>query len=69
MSENSVPMRVYICDPKHPHFGESGVMTGKVISLFGEAMAEVKLDRCAHGTDGCFVKKGQVAREKRGDRA
>ena len=60
------PIRVFVCDPEHPHYGESGVMTGKMISLFGTPMAEVKLDACRHGTDGCFVKKGQVQQEKRG---
>jgi hypothetical protein len=57
--------RVYVCDQEHPHFGESGVFTGKMISLLGEPMAEVKLEHCKHGTDGCFVKKGQVRQEKR----
>jgi hypothetical protein len=31
-------------------------------ALFGtrEQMAEVKLENCRHGVDGCFVKKGEV---------
>lgn len=61
-------IRVYICDPKHPHFGESGELTGKIIAFrhgIGGQMAEVKLDACKHGTDGCFVTKGQVAAEQR----
>jgi hypothetical protein len=60
-------IRVFVCDRKHPHYGESGVMTGKVITMkfSGEQMAEVKLDDCKHGTDGCFVGKGQVQQEKR----
>jgi hypothetical protein len=53
-------MRVIICDPKHPHYPETGTLTGKIISLLGTPMAEMKLDSCRHGTDGCFVKKGQV---------
>lgn len=53
-------MKVIICDPEHPHYPESGVLTGKVIQLFGKEMAEMKLDVCKHGTDGCFVGKGQV---------
>lgn len=61
-------IRVYICDKKHPHFGESGVLTGKIIQFpWGgdNKMAEVKLDTCKHGTDGCFVSHGQVREEKR----
>lgn len=57
--------RVYVCDRQHPHYGESGTLTGKIISLFGTPMAEVKLDACKHGTDGCFVQKGQIAAESR----
>lgn len=57
--------RVFICDRKHPHYGESGTLTGKMISLFGKPMAEVKLELCKHGTDGCFVSKGQIQQEKR----
>jgi hypothetical protein len=57
--------RVRICDRKHPHYGESGRLTGKVISLFGNAMAEVKLDNCQHGTEGCFVSKGEISIERR----
>lgn len=57
--------RVFVCDRKHPHFGESGTLTGKVISVLGTPMAEVKLEDCRHGTDGCFVKKGQIQQTKR----
>lgn len=56
--------RVIVCDPDHPHYGEIGTFTGKVISILGTDMAEVKLDHCRHGTDGCFVKKGQVRAER-----
>jgi len=52
--------KVIICDPEHPHADEVGVLTGKIISLFGKLMAEVKLDNCSHGTDACFVSKGQI---------
>lgn len=63
MSEDE-PIRVVICDPEHPHYRESGVLTGKVIRFLHWAgeMAEVKLEACRHGTDGCFVSKGQVRR-------
>ena len=57
--------RVYISDPEHPHHGESGVLTGKMISVLGTPMAEVRLQGCKHGTDGCFVKKGQITQERR----
>lgn len=66
--ERPQPIRVYICDPEHPHYGESGVLTGKIIEFkhgIGGSMAEVKLDDCKHGTDGCFVAKGQVRAEAR----
>jgi len=53
---------VTIIDREHPHFGESGVMTGDMITFkfTGETMAKVKLSACAHGTDACYVGKGQV---------
>ena len=55
--------RVQIVNRKHPHFEEYGLFTGKIIAMsFGtrEQMAEVKLENCRHGTNGCFVKKGDV---------
>lgn len=57
--------RVYVCDPKHPHYGESGHFTGTVIMLLGTPMVEVELDDCKHGTRGCLVSTGQVRLEKR----
>lgn len=52
---------VQITDPTHPHFREYGTLTGKIITFpWGASMAEVKLDNCKHGTDGCFVSRGQV---------
>jgi hypothetical protein len=68
MSDQDQPRRVRICDPDHPHYPESGVLTGEQISLFGKPMALLKLDSCRHGTDGCYVSQGQVAREKRAKR-
>lgn len=53
-------MLVRICDPKHPHFPETGYLTGKTISVLGKPMTEVKINNCQHGTDGCFVGKGQI---------
>ena len=53
-------MLVRICDPTHPHYPEHGRLTGKTISVLGTPMAEVKLASCVHGTDGCFVSKGQI---------
>lgn len=56
-------MRVQIVNRDHPHFEEYGRFTGKIIRMkFGaqNEMAEVKLENCRHGTDGCFVSKGDV---------
>lgn len=53
-------MRVRICDPAHPHYPEHGRLTGKIISVLGALMAEVSLDDCIHGTDGCFIMRGQI---------
>jgi hypothetical protein len=55
-------LRVQIVNRDHPHFEEYGRLTGKIITMkfgLGE-MAEVKLENCCHGTDGCFVSKGDV---------
>lgn len=58
--------RVQVIDRAHPHFEEYGRFTGKIIRPVwakGDGsgdMAEVKLEDCKHGTDGCFVSKGQV---------
>jgi len=61
-------MRVTVVDPEHPHHGESGVFTGKVINVAGGKMAEVTLENCRHGTGGCFVSPGQIALERRQER-
>jgi hypothetical protein len=55
--------RVQITKRTHPHFEEYGRFTGKVIKFpwgEGHLMAEVKLEHCRHGTDGCFVSRGDV---------
>jgi hypothetical protein len=55
--------RVQIVDPEHPHFEEYGRFTGRIIALRwsrGDQMAEVELESCRHGTEGCFVSPGQV---------
>jgi hypothetical protein len=54
---------VQIVNREHPHFEEYGRFTGKIVKMkFGrrELMAEVKLENCCHGTDGCFVNAGDV---------
>lgn len=58
--------RVQIVNRQHPHFEEYGRFTGKVITpkWGGEDMAEVKLEHCQHGSDGCFVTKGEVRQAK-----
>lgn len=55
--------RVQIVNREHPHFEEYGRFTGHVVQMkFGtrERMAEVKLENCRHGSDGCFVLPGEV---------
>jgi hypothetical protein len=54
--------RVQIVSRQHPHFEEYGRFTGRVITprWGGDDMAEVKLENCRHGSDGCFVSKGEV---------
>jgi len=64
-SQSPPDIHVWICDKHHPHFGERGVMTGKIIRLFGTLMAEICLDHCQHGTDGCFVQQGQIREDRR----
>lgn len=59
--------RVQIVNRDHPHFEEYGRFTGKIITMRfgnGDQMAEVKLENCRHGTDGCFVSKGDVVHIK-----
>lgn len=58
--------RVKIVGRKHPHRGEYGVWTGEVIRVLGTKMGLVKLENCCHGTDGCYVKPGDI-REVDGD--
>ena len=58
-------IRVQIVDPDHPHFPEHGELTGKIITVLGKPMAEMSLDHCQHGTDGCFILQGQVEAERR----
>ena len=58
-------IRVFIKDKAHPHYGESGRLTGGVIRVLGEPMAHVQLEDCKHGTGACYVKVGQIDREKR----
>lgn len=61
---------VVISDPRHPHFGERGELTGEVIRLKdgvddGAPMAYVRLIDCRHGTDACYVSKGQIREDRR----
>lgn len=59
------PIKVRICDKRHPHYGEAGILTGEVIVMkfSGQRMAKVQLTQCQHGTDGCYVSPGQVERD------
>jgi hypothetical protein len=52
---------VEIVDSSHPHYGERGHFTGRIIVLRFEQLAELRLENCQHGEGGCFVNKGQVA--------
>ena len=53
--------RVRIVNRQHPHYRETGFMTGEMISVLGKTpMAKVKLENCQHGTDACYVGKGDV---------
>ena len=56
--------RVIVTDREHPHYGETGVFTGEVVTFkhWEGRMALVKLDACRHGTDSCYVSPGQIAR-------
>ena len=55
------PVKVVICDPEHPHYPESGELTGDVIRFpWGGQMAKMKLAACAHGTDACYISPGQA---------
>ena len=55
--------RVQIVNRQHPHFEEYGRFTGTIITMRfgnGDQMAEIRLEYCRHGTDACFVSKGDV---------
>jgi hypothetical protein len=54
--------RVQIVNRNHPHFEEYGRFTGTIITTRwgGGDMAEVRLENCRHGVDGCFVSPGEV---------
>lgn len=57
-------MKIIISDESHPHAGETGILTGDVISVLGKPMAHVLLDNCEHGVDDCYVSKGQITEVK-----
>lgn len=52
--------RVRIVNRDHPHYRETGFLTGEVVSLLGKPMARVTLEQCKHGTDACFISKGDI---------
>lgn len=71
MSDQRLP-RVQIVNRTHPHFEEYGRFTGKVITMkFGDRkqMAEVALEHCRHGVEGCFVSVGDVRQVPERDEA
>lgn len=63
----AVGSRVVVCDPEHPHYGESGTLTGETIQpvFQRQPMTKIKLEDCRHGTDACFVSPGQIRLERR----
>lgn len=68
MASNLTTERLWITEMSHPHYGESGYLTGRVIVLTdhdGTRMAEFRLEHCTHGVDACFVGHGVLASEKR----
>lgn len=60
--QSTAPVAVIITDQDHPHFRETGILTGKTISVAGERLAEMELLACDHGCEGCFVGAEQVQR-------
>ena len=52
--------RVRIVNCEHPHYRETGFLTGDVVSLLGKPMAKMTLENCPHMTDACFVSKGDI---------
>jgi hypothetical protein len=63
--------RLWITDMSHPHYGESGYLTGEIIEMntpTKERMARFTLEDCKHGTDACYVGRGVLAPDKRGPR-
>ncbi len=59
--EDLLVRRVRIVDTTHPHYPETGFLTGETIKVFGQPMTKVRLDPCVHGTGACFVTRGQIA--------
>lgn len=61
-TSNITPIRVRIVSKDHPHYPETGELTGEIIrTVYKTDMAYLKLDACRHGTEGCYVGKGEVA--------
>lgn len=52
--------RVRITDPNHPHYPETGWLTGEIIKPFWGTMGKVQLDHCKHEVDACYVWPSQI---------
>jgi hypothetical protein len=53
--------RVRIVNRDHPHYRETGFLTGEVVVMFwGTKMAKLALENCRHGTDACFISLGDI---------
>lgn len=63
MSDDITTRLFTVNDPEHPHYLESGHLTGEVVMLLGKPMAKFALDHCRHGVDACFVVHGQLREE------
>lgn len=53
-------MKVRITSKTHPHYGETGELTGTSIKPFNKVLFEVKLDDCPHGTESCYISDDQA---------
>ena len=62
-----IERKIRIVNPKHPHYPETGVWTGKVIIVLGARMGKVNLDFCKHGGDSCFVQAGDIQKAEEGE--
>ncbi len=65
-TDDLTTVRMRISDPDHPHYGESGYLTGEILRMkfTHESMAKLRLEHCQHGVDACYIAKGQIQRDE-----